>query len=203
MTDQLGLFEPAAAPIGVGKDLGLVTRGTPSSWATFSPDDRYRYALARLWDDYLGGSSTKPLLVACCLNPSTADHEASDPTMTRLVSFARRERCGGLLIVNAFALRATDPKELVRALERGEDPVGEHNCEVIRRVLAAAPRAYAVVAWGRVISPRLLERGRASVDAFLDACPGDVRCFGTNDDGSPKHPLYLRGDTPLVPWRPQ
>jgi hypothetical protein len=25
-------------------------------------------------------------------------------------------------------------------------------------------------------------------------------CFGTNQDGSPKHTLYLRGDTPLIPY---
>lgn len=38
--------------IGVGHDLGLVSLGDERSWATFSPDMKYRYALARLWDDY-------------------------------------------------------------------------------------------------------------------------------------------------------
>jgi len=25
-------------------------------------------------------------------------------------------------------------------------------------------------------------------------------CLGTTADGSPRHPLYVRGDAPLIPW---
>lgn len=40
-------------------------------------------------------------------------------------------------------------------------------------------------------------RGRgAEVAARI---PG-LLCFGTTKDGHPKHPLYLRADTPLVPF---
>lgn len=27
-----------------------------------------------------------------------------------------------------------------------------------------------------------------------------LHCLGTTKDGHPKHPLYVAGDTPIVPW---
>ena len=43
----------------------------------------------------------------------------------------------------------------------------------------------------------LAPAGKALIDA-LRADGVELWCFGQNGDGSPKHPLYLRGDTPLI-----
>ena len=53
-------------------DLGLVTKGTPEAWATFSPDGAYRYALARIW------AAHGTMLAVCGLNPSRADEKVTD-----------------------------------------------------------------------------------------------------------------------------
>jgi len=42
----------------------------------------------------------------CLLNPSTADHEADDPTIRRLTGFARRWDAGGIVVVNLFGSSA-------------------------------------------------------------------------------------------------
>jgi hypothetical protein len=144
--------------------------------ATFSPDRAYRYALTRQWD------STVPPAVFVMLNPSTADAASTDPTVTRCAGFARRENYGGLVIVNLFALRATDPREL-----RGHpDPVGPGNDWFIRE--HCAPGRMVIAAWGT--HGRLLGRDRA-VLALLREARAAALCFGVTAGGMPRHPLYL------------
>ena len=57
------------------------------------------------------------------LNPSTADETDDDPTIRRCIEFAKRDGYGGIHVVNLFAIRATDPKELWNFL----DPIGLEN----------------------------------------------------------------------------
>ncbi len=47
------------------------------------------------------------------------------------------------------------------------------------------------------LNKALAPAGKEIVDA-LKADGVELWCLGKNGDGSPKHPLYLRADTPLV-----
>lgn len=152
--------------------------------AVISPCGEYRYVLTRTWDDAL------PVLVFCMLNPSTADAFQDDPTIRRCIGFARREGCGGIAVVNLFAWRATDPDKLPIL---DADKAGPDND---RQVAETVKGRRVVVAYGAhpsahpfIVLP-FLERLRASASS--------VHCLGTTKSGAPRHPLYVRGDAPLV-----
>ena len=118
------------------------------------------------------------------LNPSTADECTGDPTIRRCIGFARDWGYGGVEIVNLFAMRATDPRELRRAL----DPVGRHNEAY---VLDAAERASdVVVAWGAHGAFR--SRGVATLELLSPRAR--LLALGWTKAGEPRHPLYLRRD---------
>lgn len=155
---------------------GLLEHAT----ATFSPGRVYRYALTRRWD------TDRPMAAFVMLNPSTADAFTVDPTVRRCVSFACDWGAGGVLIVNLFALRSTDP----RALYSHPDPVGPDNDTVITWHLSAMTEVVTpvIAAWG--VHGELHGRGR-EVAALLAARRVPLSCLGTTKDGHPKHPLYL------------
>lgn len=151
--------------------------------ATFSPDQRYRYELWREWGEWLGTGGT---FVVIGLNPSTADERNDDPTIRRCIAFAKREGCGRLVMLNLFALRATNPKVMLQHA----DPVGPQNDDFYHP-FTTSPNCIVVAAWGA----HGAHRGRG---AEVAARIPNLLCFGHTKDGHPKHPLYLRGDTPLV-----
>jgi hypothetical protein len=167
----------------------LLTQDLPTqATATFSPDRVYRYALTRRW------SPTGPLTVFVMLNPSTADAFTTDPTIRRCIGFARRWNTAGILVVNVFGLRATDP----RALQNHPDPVGPDNDAVITAALTAEPgeHAVAVAAWGThpAANPRIPQ-----IRQLLAPHGLPLMCLGVTQAGHPRHPLYLPGATPLTP----
>ncbi|WP_263418699.1 DUF1643 domain-containing protein [Terriglobus albidus] len=153
--------------------------------ATFSPCRRYRYTLTIVWDD------SKPLAAFIGLNPSTADEVQDDPTIRRCRDFAALWGCGGMVMLNLFAFRATDPN--VMKAER--EPIGEGNTlvELVTKFGVTGPL---VAAWGK--HGRHLDRG-AQVKTLFSLTGRDLQCLGLNKDGSPKHPLYLAKVTKLQP----
>lgn len=172
--------------------LNLVMDGDASSWAAFSDCRRYRYALGRVWNE------DTPLLVAVCLNPSTATHKVADPTLKKLCHYARRDHFGGVWLANAFAFRATDPAELDRAHRAGIDVVGRDTTTVMRMMIEGPLMAKAVGGWGRARWAWMRHRFK-----FLRAL-GSLRywhCWGVTKDGNPKHPLYLKNTAPLIEFR--
>ena len=154
----------------------------PEAGAVFSPDGKYRYRLWRVWD------RSKPLVLFILLNPSTADEFRLDPTLTRCRNFAQHWGYGGLLVGNIFALRSTDP----RALYTDHDPVGPHNDIHLREMVVQAKTT--VVGWGT--HGRWMDRGNAVV-RFIP----EPKCLGLNQDGTPKHPLYISSRSDPIPYR--
>lgn len=149
------------------------------SSAVLSSCKSYRYVLEREW-------SSAPRVHFVMLNPSTADADQDDATIWKCMRFARRWGAGGILVYNLFALRATDPK----ALRVHEDPVGPGN-DAALAVLAESVRASAgrlIAGWGTMGAFR--ERDRAVMKILQGA---RVEALALNTDGSPKHPLYVKG----------
>lgn len=150
--------------------------------ATFSPCRTWRYDLWRIWD------ADRPYLAVIGLNPSTADEERNDPTVTRCQRFARDWGYGGLDMLNLFALRSTDPRELLKAA----DPIGCGNPDMIYSIAQRAGRV--LVAWGDWAG-RIERRAAASYLETVVLADLPLYCLGINKSGEPKHPLYVRADT--------
>lgn len=161
---------------------GLVTHGDARRWAVLSPDGRYRYALAIVWDE-------RPLFDVVMFNPSRADHQTDDNTFKKVRHFAIRHSCGGLLIRNLAALRATDPRQLWV----DEAPVGPRNLDILSREVVGSTR---VAAWGR-LSPKSRQLFGASLAVARRYC---TRALRVGEHGDPWHPLYLPNATSLVPF---
>lgn len=161
------------------------------SAAAFSQCRRWRWWLERRWDGQPMGTPGFGVVIG--MNPSTADLTVDDPTVAGCV-FRARHRWGlpGLVMLNAFAYRATDKRRLLDV----DDPVGPENDAMILHYARHA--AQVVVAWGQPPKP-LMGRG-AAVAELLRGAGITALCFGLNGDGSPKHPLYQKRDAVLVPW---
>lgn len=153
--------------------------------AYISDDGLYRYNLVR--DK---GDTNSQAVLFIMLNPSVADHQIDDSTIRRCLGFADRLACDYMEVVNLFAFRATDPKDMKAA----EDPVGPDNDAVIREALEEAD--VVICAWGAHGS----YQGRDKVVLDIVREMGHVPCSlgELTKGGQPRHPLYLKGDTPLL-----
>jgi len=158
-----------------------------ASAATFSPCRTYRYTLRRTWDP------AKPCIVFLMLNPSTADEVQNDPTVERCHRRAIRMGAGGVVVVNLFALRSTDPS----ALYGHPDPVGPANDASI--VDECSKAGMVIAAWGT--HGKHLGRAEA-VLALLAAAGVKLHALAVNADGSPKHPLYIANNAEPLPYPP-
>ncbi len=154
---------------------------TPSG-AVFSAGEEacalYRHILWRHW-----GNGSR-LLHICGLNPSTAGHTVDDPTIRREISFAKRWGFDGLLKTNAFDYRSTDPDRMLTHLA----PCSPDNNWWILECHKRADKS--VAAWG--------VHGIHNNRAYDLKRMIQWECLGLTKDGHPKHPLYVKSDTPLI-----
>jgi hypothetical protein len=166
----------------VRRSLSLGVKGS----ALFGGDKKqYRYVLRRSWDTQL------PAIMFLMMNPSTADFEVDDPTVARCQTFARRWGGGSLYVTNTFAYRATDQRDLLAV----HDPVGPEND---RHILATARRVTRIiVAYGQ--PHRVLRQRGMDVCSLLRRNGYELHALKLNADGSPRHPLYVKGE--VEPFR--
>jgi hypothetical protein len=154
--------------------------------AEISPCGLYRYWLRRSWRH--GGDGR--VLCFVMLNPSTAGGLSDDPTVRRCMAFCRAWGYSALSVRNLFALRATDPAELLRA----ENPVGPEGEANLR---AAATAGLVVCAWGAKVP---FGRDRRALEVLAGV---PLFCLGLTKDGHPRDPLYCKGDARPVPFAPR
>lgn len=156
--------------------------------ASLSPDGVYRWWLSRGWRPF-GVLPERPLVVIG-LNPSTADAAKDDPTIRRCVGFAKSWGHDGLLMLNLFAFRATEPHELRIT---SFDPVGAENDDVIR---ANVRGRRVLCAWG---TTGFYQDRDQVVLALVRNVGAELVVLGRTKDGAPKHPLYVPAITQPVP----
>ncbi|NJS38390.1 MAG: DUF1643 domain-containing protein [Rhodobacteraceae bacterium] len=166
----------------------MITRqfsnGDAASEAVYSPCERYRYLLTRVW-------APGPRALFVMLNPSTATEVQNDPTVERCERRARALGFGAFRVTNIFAFRATDPK-VMRAVA---DPVGPGNDAAIAESAGWADQV--VCAWGN--HGLHLGRGRA-VEAVLRASGTPLFHLGLTGQDQPRHPLYVGYDQQPQLW---
>lgn len=150
----------------------------------------YRYRLER------HGLSGAGAVAWIMVNPSTADANADDATIRKVIGFTERLGGGWATVGNLFAYRATD----VRELRTADDPRGPENDAHLRRIMSEAPLV--IAAWGPAAKLPPDRRKRWRTVAMIARELGvTLQCLGTAQDGQPRHPLMLTYSTPLQPWK--
>jgi hypothetical protein len=161
--------------------------------AIISECQKHRYMLLRQWNE------KKPLVMFIGLNPSKADKTKNDRTISRCMRFAYDWGYGGIYFANLFSYRTPYVKK-----------VPEKYKDVYEPLLKVLPEAYndqtnfwllemiknsekVICAWG---SWNFIGARRTEVLSFID----NRYCLGINNDGEPKHPLYLLSTTKPIEY---
>ena len=153
----------------------------------FSPDRVYRYTLLHSWADMFAPELKTIAWIA--LNPSTADENQLDPTLRRIRGFSAAWGYNSFMMLNAFAFRATDPKEM----ERAANPNGPENDAYLLAETAKVDKV--ICAWG---THAALNDRQNQIRALLKDRP--LYYLKLTKDGFPSHPLYLKSDLVPIRW---
>jgi hypothetical protein len=183
-------------PAQVAK-MGSIATKYIDSGASISECGQYRYLLWRAWAE-------GPRAVWIMLNPSTADGAEDDQTIRKCVAFAKRWGLAGIEVVNLFAYRATDPKELKPAAMAGVPggygiTGGFWNDQCI--INSCLDHDMVICGWGN--NGSLFGRSEKLLSLLghtrrVGAPMGRPRALKVTKLNQPSHPLYLSLD--LVPF---
>lgn len=137
--------------------------------ADFSECKKFRYNLWRIWDE------SKPKVAFIGLNPSTANDKENDPTIRRVIGFAKKWGYGGVHMINLFPFVTPYPKELVRDNIITNRIAVEHIAKSCDKI---------IFAWGNFKEAE--NEAKYYINLFKNA-----EALIINKNGSPRHPLYV------------
>lgn len=172
--------------------------------ARLSACGTYRWTLTRRWDD-------RPTLLVVMFNPSDADHEVDDPTITLTCQIAAHNGYGGIVVVNLIPLRSPLPAVAVTMTRWDQNGPDWHARDRLQDNLAViqkeAARAGAVLLACGALADRCADWFYQVLEEIECGLPdgAEIFCLGKTTGGYPKHPL-ARGkhkvpkDAPLLAW---
>jgi hypothetical protein len=130
------------------------------------------------------------------------DASTDDNTIRRCIGLARRADAGGIAVVNLFGYRSTDPS-ILRGPGECMNPIGPLNDKYIKRWVENKDVGKVIAAWGSAGDrhPLRVESVCKIIDDSEIAYPYGMYCYGVTSKGQPRHPLYVRNDALLLPWR--
>ncbi|WP_193597791.1 DUF1643 domain-containing protein [Microbacterium sp. YJN-G] len=143
------------------------------------------------------GAVGKNPLVCFGINPSTAVPAAPDRTVARVTRFAADNGYDSWTMLNVYPQISTDPKGL--HLEHDVELKAENERHIARMT---AGRPTLLAAWGGLVTSRPYLWSLLTDILKITTAAGAqwVSLGAPTKDGHPRHPLYVRADTPLVPF---
>ena len=128
------------------------------------------------------------------INPSTANDEKDDPTISKIRKIASENNCDGWIMLNLYPQRATNPNDMhIKAA----DDLTVKNYEVIRSVFNIYSNALTLASWGNAIEKR----------KYLKDCLKEILAIAPDRKwvcrgkltvkGNPRHQLYVPNNTKL------
>ena len=155
--------------------------GQDASGAIFSECGKYRYVLWRVWDE------TKAKVMFIGLNPSTANADKNDNTITKVIKVARNNGFGGMYMLNLFAIISPYPEILTTNIDRQ----GENDA-YLKKYFELSDAI--VCCWGN------FKEARKRANEVRIMTNRSLLCFTQNKNFTPKHPLYCKDDTKFIPF---
>ena len=137
-----------------------------------------RYQLWRIWD------REKPFILYILLNPSYADGKVDDRTVVKLIKFSKKYGFGGFYLGNLHTFVTPYPKVLKEKI-LAEEP---RNLNHIKKMIQKCEKV--VFGWGN----------NCDLPPWLKKMVDQPYCFDLNQNGTPKHPLYLSYEKKLIPY---
>ena len=148
---------------------------TTPSGAIFSANRRSRYIL---WRRFKPGDNFINIIM---LNPSQANEHENDPTIRRCIQFAKDLDGDALIVTNLFSYCTAYPEEI----KSNETNLSAQNRYYL--TLGQSLSKKTICAWGNHggINKRSVKIRKLLKDQAL-------YCFDINQNGEPKHPLYIK-----------
>ncbi len=161
--------------------------------ATFSEDRNKRFDLVRDWRDEV--TAPDRTVMFGMLNPSKAGEKDDDPTVRKVVGFARLWGFGRAVLVNLSPVVSTDPWGLPYF-----NGIDMENRAIVQQWMGEVDLV--VAAWG---SPSRALCHKISfgelVYLFRKTAPVDLYCIGKTKDGSPLHPSRAPYTSNPILWK--